>query len=117
MGSALSTGLAEEINGALSKLDEFNNAKTEAAESVTADGIQTEEDTPDTAKTQGNKRTNFLVDSLDKGSEAALNAIFSAQGGDKVADKTLSEAKKQTAELKKISAQPAFVLQVAGGVG
>jgi tape measure domain-containing protein len=50
----------------------------------------------------GNKRTNFAVSGLERGSEAALNAIFNAQK-DKVPGQHLAEAKKQTKLLGKMA--------------
>jgi hypothetical protein len=63
---------------------------------------------------KGKKRTNFVVDSLERGSEEALNAIFANQGSDKTAEQSLKEQKQQTKALKKIAAQPTFTLNVAG---
>jgi tape measure domain-containing protein len=52
-----------------------------------------------------NKRTSFLVSNLEKGSQAALDAIFAGQK-DKTPEKQLTEAKKQTAHLAKIANKP-----------
>jgi hypothetical protein len=61
----------------------------------------------------GNKRTNFAVTGLERGSEAALNAIFNAQK-DKTPEKALSEAKKHTGLLAKIANKPEPI--VLGGI-
>ncbi|MEO1970552.1 MAG: tape measure protein, partial [Pirellulaceae bacterium] len=114
LGAALSTGLADEIAANMEMLNDFQSTRIEPAmvESVTADAITAEEAaTPDTT---GKKRTNFVVDSLERGSEEALNAIFANQGGDKTAEQSLKEQKQQTKALKKIAAQPTFTLNVAG---
>jgi hypothetical protein len=63
--------------------------------------------------TEKNKRTNFAVTGLERGSEAALNAIFNAQK-DKTPEKALNEAKKQTGLLSKIANKPEPV--VLGGI-
>jgi hypothetical protein len=52
-----------------------------------------------------NKRTNFAVSGLERGSEAALNAIFSAQK-DKVPSQALAEHKKTNMHLAKIASRP-----------
>jgi|GEM_PF-4664793 len=59
-------------------------------------------------------RTSFVVDSLDRGSQAALNAIAAAQGGSKTPEKQLAEEKKHTALLTKLANRPQPA--VAGGV-
>lgn len=61
----------------------------------------------------GKKRTNFAVSGLEKGSEAALNAIFSAQK-DKVPSQQLAEQKKTNKLLAKQGNGP--VLRVRGAV-
>ncbi len=53
----------------------------------------------------GNKRTNFAVSGLERGSEAALNAIFNAQK-DKVPSQQLAEQKKTNGHLAKIANKP-----------
>ena len=53
----------------------------------------------------GNKRTNFAVTGLERGSEAALKAIFGAQK-DKTPSQQLREAKKQTELLAKMANKP-----------
>jgi hypothetical protein len=53
----------------------------------------------------GNNRTNFAVSGLERGSEAALNAIFSAQK-DKVPSQALAEHKKANTLLAKIANKP-----------
>lgn len=58
-------------------------------------------------------RTDFSVSGLERGSEAALKAIFSAQK-DKTPSQQLSEAKKQTALLAKMADRPEPA--VLGGV-
>jgi hypothetical protein len=63
--------------------------------------------------TETNKRTNFAVTGLERGSEAALNAIFNAQK-DKTPEKALAESKKQTGLLAKLANKPDPM--VLGGV-
>jgi tape measure domain-containing protein len=63
--------------------------------------------------TEKNKRTNFAVTGLERGSEAALNAIFNAQK-DKTPEKALAESKKQTGLLAKLANKPDPM--VLGGV-
>lgn len=55
----------------------------------------------DTADTKGKQRTNFMVDSLDRGSQGALNAIFA--GRDKIQNQQLAEQKKTNQHLAKMS--------------
>ena len=110
----MSSGLADEISANMEMLNDFQSTRIEPAnvESVMADAIKPEEGaTPDT---KGKKRTNFVVDSLERGSEEALNAIFANQGSDKTAEQSLKEQQQQTKALKKIAAQPTFTLNVAG---
>lgn len=52
------------------------------------------------AGAKGSGRTNFMVDSLDRGSQGALNAIFA--GRDKVQNQQLSEQKKTNQHLAKL---------------
>jgi hypothetical protein len=59
------------------------------------------------------KRTNFAVGSLERGSEAALNAVYAAQNRDKTPQQHLTEAKKQTALLTKLVNQPSPPVQMA----
>lgn len=62
----------------------------------------------DTTAGGGQRRTSFLVEALDRGSQAALNAIFASQGrGSGTPEKQLSEQKKQTGLLQKIANRPA----------
>ena len=61
----------------------------------------------------GKKRTNYAVSGLEKGSEAALNAIFNAQK-DKVPSQQLAEQKKTNKLLAKQGSGP--VLRVKGAV-
>jgi hypothetical protein len=49
---------------------------------------------------KGSGRTNFMVDSLDRGSQGALNAIFA--GRDKLGNQQLSEQKKTNQHLAKL---------------
>jgi tape measure domain-containing protein len=52
------------------------------------------------AGARGSGRTNFMVDSLDRGSQGALNAIFA--GRDKLGNQQLSEQKKTNQHLAKL---------------
>jgi hypothetical protein len=61
----------------------------------------------------GNRRTNFAVSGLERGSEAALNAIFNASK-DKVPSQQLAEQKKTNGHLAKIANKPQPV--TLGGV-
>lgn len=73
---------------------------------------------PDAAGSEGTgeqKRTNFSVGSLERGSEAALNAIYAAQNRDKTPQQHLAETKKQTALLTKLVNKPEPM--VLGAVG
>lgn len=54
----------------------------------------------------GNKRTSFAVSNLERGSQAALDAIFASQKS-KIPDKQLNEAKQTNKHLAKIAAKPA----------
>lgn len=63
----------------------------------------------------GNKRTNFAVSGLEKGSEAALQAVFAAQK-DKTPSQHLAEAKKQTKLLGKMAGNKPSS-RIAGKVG
>lgn len=114
LGSALSTGLADEISANLQMLKEFQSQKVETP---TLDGIRAQTDqTIEGAETPATSKPPTLVDSLDRGSEAALNAIFAAQQ-DRTADKQLTESKKQTKHLATIAKKEPVVFAVAGGVG
>ncbi len=57
----------------------------------------------------GNRRTNFAVSGLERGSEAALNAIFNASK-DKVPSQQLAEQKKTNGHLAKIANKPQPVM-------
>ncbi len=54
----------------------------------------------------GNKRSSFVVSNLEKGSQAALDAIFAGQK-DKTPEKQLTEQKMTNKHLAKIAAKPA----------
>lgn len=116
LGSALSTGLADEIANNLKMLDDFQAKNIEAPEIDATTGLDTATVDPaeQTASTQ-NQRSSFAIDSLDRGSEAALKAIFSGQGN-KTAEKQLAESKKQTKSLNAIASRDTVDLQVAGAV-
>lgn len=55
---------------------------------------------------KGNKRSSFLVSGLERGSEAALEAVFAAQKS-RIPDKQLSEQKMTNKHLKKLVDKPA----------
>lgn len=67
--------------------------------------LQSNMNTGEDAQDTGNKRTSFLVQSLDRGSQAALEAIYSSQSN-KTPEKQLSEQKKTNVHLAKIAAKP-----------
>ncbi len=66
----------------------------------------------DESKGKGKSRTSFAVDSLDRGSEAALQAVYANQKEDKTAKSSLAELKKITKAVQKDG--PEFAVQ--GGV-
>ena len=77
-------------------LEDFNKEKANAV-APTLDGAHGPGETPtdsDPAGGKGNKRTSFAVDSLDRGSEAALKAVFAGQKEDKTGKQQLGELKK-----------------------
>ncbi len=78
-------------------------APVEINPNMKSDGQGTGEDG---ATTGGNKRTSFLVSNLEKGSQAALDAIFAGQK-DKTSEKQLSEQKMTNKHLAKIASKPA----------
>lgn len=65
-------------------------------------GMKTGEDTAG----GGNKRTSFNVGNLERGSQAALDAIFAAQGKDKIGEKSLNVQKQMNGHLAKIANKP-----------
>ncbi len=116
LGAAVSSGLGDAIATAMEDLNTFQNTKVETPE------LQDQNADPiggaDNPATAGKKRTNFVVDSLNRGSEEAFDAIFSAQGGDdKVAKDQLKEQKQTNKHLKKMAGQPKIELNVAGAIG
>jgi len=90
LANALGGSLAAEIDANMQMLDDFQSqvVETPTIPAITAEGDQTQ-DEGDTSS----GRSDFTVDSLDRGSEAALKAIFAAGSGDTVADKTLNVTK------------------------
>lgn len=79
-----------------------------------AGGVGGGEDGMTTTAGAGKQRSSFAVSGLEKGSEAALNAIFSAQK-DKTPQQALAESRKQTTLLTKIANRPEpHVLGAAG---
>lgn len=117
LGAAVSGGLGEAIATAMTDLNDFRSAKVETPtlEDQAADPIGGGGD--DTANA-GKTRSNFVVDSLNRGSEEAFNAIFSAQGGEDKVQKDQLKVQKETAKAtKKMANKPQIVLNVAGAVG
>ena len=91
LAGALGGSLADEIDSNMQMLEEFQSkeVKLPTMDDVQLpDGVEEEGTAGDTK----NKRTNFLVDSLNRGSEAALKAIFSNQPNS-TAEKQLSTQK------------------------
>lgn len=116
LGSALSTGLAEEIASNLKMLDDFKNTKVEVPklDGTTADKISTVDD--DGANTAGGaERKSNAVQSLNRGSTAALEAIFAGGKEDKTAKESLKVQKGMLAAIKK--QKPQLNIQIAGAVG
>ena len=89
--------LAAEIDANMKMLDDFQNTpvETPTVPPVTVD----KPDGPEEETTKGS-RTNFSVDSLDRGSESALKAIFAAGAGAGTPEKALNVAKQQLAAQK-----------------
>lgn len=109
----LTAGSNEAVEKALAALN-MPEKKVELASTTAADTSLAEDDA--VASGKGTGRTSFVVDSLDRGSEEALKAVFAAQNKDKTPQAQLTEAKAQTRELKKISAGIGAQPAVAGAV-
>ena len=116
LASALGSSLAAEIDNNMRMLDEFQSrtVETPTIPDVTA---STDAVVDEDSATKGNSRTNFAVDSLDRGSEAALKAVFSAGGGDKTPQQQLTVQKQMAASLKTIASKPVVQFESAGAVG
>jgi hypothetical protein len=61
-------------------------------------------------------RSSFVVESLDRGSEAALKSIFASQQRDKTPKDQLAEQKKANGFLKQIAAASGGQPQIAGAI-
>lgn len=96
LAESLSGSLADEIATNMKMLEDFNKEKANAV-APTLDGAHGPGETPsdsDPAGGKGKSRTSFAVDSLDRGSEAALKAVFANQKEDKTGKQQLGELKK-----------------------
>ena len=112
----ISQRLTEGSNAAVEKaLAALNipEKKVELAGATAADTALAE-DPNDAGKVQ--QRDSFVVKSLDRGSEEALQAIFAQQTRDRTPQQQLSESKKQTAELKGIRTALGAAPQIAGAI-
>ena len=95
LGDSLGGSLAASIDANMQMLDKFK-ADQAAYVAPTLDGAHGPGDTTtatDTAAAGDKKRTSFAVDSLDRGSEAALKAIFASSQQDKAAQQQVNEQK------------------------
>ena len=108
LGGALSSGLADEIASNLQMLQDFQNTEVKTPELDNSTG-QNDGEEDGTASTE-NRRSSFVVDSLDRGSEAALKAIFNSRQ-DRTPQQQLAEQKKTNkhlATIAKKSSAPTF---------
>jgi len=116
LGNGLNTGMQALIGERLAQLDEFKN--------------RTEAKLPDIASLEGGaggsgdddskasgKQNKGAGGALARGSEAALQAIFTAQRANKTPEATLAEAKKQTGHLSEIASKEGLILKAAGARG
>lgn len=109
----LTAGSDEAVRKALDAL-QVPEKKVELSDATAEDTSLADDEGAAAAKDKG--RTSFAVDSLDKGSEAALKAIFAGQQQDKTPKDQLAEAKAQTKELKAIVAKLGGSVAVAGAI-
>lgn len=97
----LGAGLANDFDAMLAKANESFSKPQEINGDLEKTGKtmpgETEADTPK------NSRTSFVVDSLDRGSSAALNAIYAAQGKDKTPKQQLGVLKKIEGHMAKVA--------------
>lgn len=110
MKSQFADGAADAVALALEKLKPVEAEKLKATTAPNT-GIVEDSGAGD-AKTK--QRTNFSVDSLDRGSTEALKAIYANQSRDKTPEQQLGQAKQQTKLLEKIANKPSPALAIAG---
>ena len=110
MKSQFADGAADAVALALEKLKPVEAEKLKATTAPNT-GIVEDSGAGD-AKTK--QRTNFSVDSLDRGSTEALKAIYANQSRDKTPEKSLGKLTNIDKNIAKLASQPAPVLPVAG---
>lgn len=117
LGESLGGSLQQKIDANMQMLEKFK-ADQAAYVAPTLDGAHGPGDTStdSTAGTGEKKRTNFAMDSLDKGSESALKAIFASAQQDKAGQQQLTEAKTTNKHLAKLVAMKAPSPAVQGAV-
>jgi len=116
LAGALGNSLAAEIDNNMAMLRDFQSqtVTTPELEPVTGTNDATVDDTTSGKST----RTDFSVASLDRGSEAALKAIFAANNrGDKTPEKQLAVQKQMAGHLQTLANREPIQLGVAGAVG
>jgi len=104
LGQSLGSSLGAAIETNMKLMADFEAGKN--APAPTLDGAHAPSATPGGDGTDAggkNSRTNFAVDSLNKGSEAALKAVYASMGGDKVQDAQLKQQTQMTKHLSVIA--------------
>ena len=101
MGDKLGTGFSDAMTAAV---DSVKNQTDVQINAVADQAGRIDETANDTAES-GNKRTNFAVDSLDRGSEAALKAVFANSQGDTTGKQAVVEHKTTNKLLTKLVAK------------
>jgi tape measure domain-containing protein len=118
------TALTDSINGLGANLaDNYDQMMNEAMAGLNVQPVEVQlqpsggaaTEGEGTGGTGGQKRTNFAVGSMERGSEAALNAIYAAQNRDKTPQQQLGVLKKIEGHMAKVANKPEPMLQGAVG--
>lgn len=117
LGESLGSSLAANIDANMQMLEKFKIDQA-AYVAPTLDGAHGPGDTStatDTAAASDKKRSNFAVDSLDRGTEAALKAMYASARNekDRTQELALTESKKQTRLLTELTKMRGATVQGA----
>lgn len=122
--TATEQALTDSINGLGANLaDNYDQMMSEAMAGLNVQPVEVELKPSGGATAEGDgtggtgdqKRTNFSVGSLERGSEAALNAIYASQNRDKTPQQQLGVLKKIEGHMAKVANKPEPI--VLGAVG
>jgi len=119
MSGQVADGMSEAIIKARKELEEFRNRDISEPSVLNQDVDPLKTSTEEQSESENvKKRTTFVVEGLNRGSQASLDAIYSASGNaDKIAKKQLAANQKSEQHLKDIASKEAIIFQVAPAVG